>query len=112
MAAQGSDFNAHVRTQGQRLQDVVQLGRAVDAEYADIGPLANDPPQMQPFSLALQLRRALVFSLPKLPHLFRICVEGNLDIDGDMKEHGYAPETGVCPVIEWRNTSAYSDADC
>jgi hypothetical protein len=112
VATQRGDFNAHVRTQRQSLQDVVQLGRALDAEYADVGPLAHDPPQMQPFSLTLKIRRALMFTLAELPDFFRICVEGKPDFDGDVKEHAYAPDTGVLPVIEWRNTSAYSDADC
>ena len=59
MFAKGTDLDVHIRTQWQRFQNVVKLGRAVDFENADVCPLTGDAPQMQPLALPLQLGLAL-----------------------------------------------------
>jgi hypothetical protein len=77
--------------QRQGLEDLVQLARAVDPEDTDVGPLANDPPEMKPLALALQLSGALVLKRAQALDLLGIRSERRSDGDGDMKQQGLTP---------------------
>ena len=55
MRGQRRDRDVHVGEQRQARQQVVQLVVAVDVEDADVGVLADDPPQVRPLARALQL---------------------------------------------------------
>ena len=46
--------------QGQRLKDLVELFGTFDLKYADVGPLADNAPEMEPFAFALQFRGAFM----------------------------------------------------
>ena len=41
MAAERGHFDLHERVQGERIQDVVQFGRAFDVEHADVCELSR-----------------------------------------------------------------------
>ena len=125
----------HERMQRQRLEDVVQLAGALNLEDADVGPLSNDPPEMRPLALTLEVGRALVLQRAKPFELFGIDSVRGPNFDEDMEQQGSplskreadasAPRgplarnridqsaaTGLAPVSACRKTNAYSDADC
>src|SRR5271154_6234171 len=111
---------------GRGLEDLVQLARALDPEDTDVGPLANDPPEMKPLALTLQLSRALMLKRAEPLDLLGIPSGRRSDGDGHMKQQasyspqartgtclirsGQSAETGLAPVNACRKTSAYSDA--
>jgi hypothetical protein len=86
MPAKRCHLCLHERMQRQRLEDLVQLARALDPEDTDVGPLANDPPEMKPLALTLQLSRALVLKRAQALDLLGIRSERGPDGDGDMKQ--------------------------
>ena len=91
MPAKRRHLCLHERMQRQRLEDLVQLARALDPEDTDVGPLPDDPPEMEPLALTLQLGRALVLKRAQPLDLLGIHSERRPDGDGDMKQQDVTP---------------------
>jgi hypothetical protein len=81
----------HEGMQRQRLQDLMKFARALDPENTDVGPLANDSPEMKPLALTLQLGRALVLKRAQALDLLGIHSERCPDGNGDMKQQDLTP---------------------
>jgi hypothetical protein len=113
----------------------VELARTLDPEDTDVGPLAHNPPEVQPLALTLQVSGVLVLKRAKAFDLFRINPCGGLTAmrtwnskaDSLVSENWNASPTpgplaldridqsaatGLAPVSACKKTSAYSDADC
>lgn len=111
-------LDLHKGVKRQRIQNVVQFGRAFHLEDADVRVLPCDAPQMQPLALLLELLRTLVLLLAQVFDLFRVRImrnpDGNLHMEQHVNPHKCAlvqvPDTGLRPVILCNKTSAYSDA--
>jgi hypothetical protein len=69
----------------------MEFARALDFEDADVGPLADDPPEMKPLALTLQLGRAFALEDARPLDLFRIRSVQRLDGDEDVKQQGLTP---------------------
>jgi hypothetical protein len=69
----------------------VELARTLDAEDRDVGPLANDPPEMKPLALTLQLSRAFMLERAQAFNLVWIDSGRRPDGDGDMKQQDLTP---------------------
>jgi hypothetical protein len=72
----------------QRLEDLVEFAGALDPENADVGPLANDSPEMKPLALTLQVGGALVLQRAKALDFLRINSVGRPDFDEDVEQQG------------------------
>lgn len=69
----------------------MQLAGALDPEDTDVGPLANDSPEMKPLALTLQLSRALVLKRTQALDLLGIRSERRPNGDSDMKQQDRTP---------------------
>jgi hypothetical protein len=85
MTAERGHLDFHERVEGKRVQNLVEFGRTVDIENANVRVFAGNPPKMQPLVLKLELLRALVFPGAQLFDLTRVRVVGNTDRDADVK---------------------------
>jgi hypothetical protein len=66
----------------------VQFIGALDVEDADVRVLANDPPQMAPSAIALQLLRARFLVRAQLVDVLGIGVVRNVNLHSDVEKHG------------------------
>jgi hypothetical protein len=57
----------------------------------DVGRLANDPPEMKPLALTLQLSRAFVLKRAQALDLLGVRSERRPNGDGDMKQQDLTP---------------------
>lgn len=69
----------------------MQLAGALDPEDTDVGPLANNSPEMKPLALTLQLSRALVLKRAQALDLLGIRSERRPNGDSDMKQQDRTP---------------------
>ena len=60
MSAERRHLGLHVGMQRQETPGSREARRALDPEDADVRPLADDAPEMEPFALTLQLGRTFV----------------------------------------------------
>ena len=66
----------------------MELARTLDLEDADVGPFANNPPEVQPLALMLKVGSALVLKRAKAFDLFRINPVRGPDSDEDVEQQG------------------------
>jgi hypothetical protein len=89
MVAERRHLYFHEGVKGQRVQDVVKLGRAIYPKDADVFELASHAPEVFPFPRILQLFRALMFQAIQGRHLAWVGVAGDADRHLDVKKHLY-----------------------
>src|SRR5271169_2630026 len=88
MTAERGHLDFHERIEGKRVQNLVEFGRAVDVENADVRVFARDAPKVQPLTSHLELLCPLVLLSAQLFDLLCVRAEGNSDRDADVKQHG------------------------
>ena len=78
--------SGHLRL--QRLEDLVEFAGALNTENADVGPLADGTPKMEPLALTLKVGGALVLQLTKSLDLSGISSLRGPDGDEDVELQG------------------------